>query len=614
MLRFAFLCVPDAIFCVGVRIQLIDIVQSSAGSREDVAVATSASSTTLRENVSSVLGHKFLTSLAPLKVELDTLVAQHDGQQSNRNGSTPSEPRSGSSRFCISGLISKDPQGGASPRTVNYFCINGRPVELPSFNTVLRKVWQAFGGKKRPNCLIHLRIPNNLFDINLAPDKRQVLLTIEHELCEALSDYVTKYWSSQTTSGGVFPAHESNDKLLRDIAKAAVQASESQMTPGSDESERQRHKRRNAFVHDLAKAKMQHEHEHRICRSRSRSPVLPKSSQSSAPGTPNQTSSPSQDPSTESSNNRHDADNTEEALTDNPRRKSKRGRIALTESPRSTTETTAASTSGKADIDESDSAREDSGSMTRTDFAREDVRISDHDRIQWTAVQQKFNRTSDRSSSGGYSDEQPAAGIGRLLPGTIPVTPDEESTQHATRRSSEGAQMARVPILKQAEAASARSAKKNAVRRTETAAGGSRLTTLSLEQFSYRSNGSSTVKGMPGNDRKSRIESDNEVVEVNQGGIADEPPTSADKGANELQSAPSSEDRNSLNGARARSVVEDRPKRRRSADQHDLKHKKSKAAQPDGNEYHITQSSDTPTNSQVGSIDSQDGKLRTEDW
>ena len=590
---------------MGVRIQLIDIVQSSSGgSREDVAVATSDSSTTLRETVSSVLGHKFLTTLAPLNVNLDALVAQHDGQPHRRaeggvaltanpgitteessspsNGSSSSSSLSTSSKFCITGLISKNPQGPALPRTVNYFCINGRPVELPSLNTVLKKVWQAFGGKKRPSCLLHLRIPNNLFDVNLAPDKRQVLLTIEHEICEALSEHVTKYWSSQTTNGGVFPAHESNDKLLRSIAKAAVEESESELATGDDQAEPQRHKRRNAFVHDLSKAKMQHEHEQRV----RRSPVPPKRSPPAAVVTADAGSPPSssqESPKEASDDNVENANDKEEESGNFSRRQNKRGRMSS-----ATTET---STTGDEEVDNSNATTE----ASQSNVAKDDGRVSDRDRLQWTAVQQRFNRSTNGSSNGVHheldnvvlqSNEQSASSARRS--GTTPVTPDETFTQHSTRSLSESAAMARVPILSHKNPSASAGSENDAGGRTRRPDGRNRPTAASLDQFSYRPNGSSTQRsGL--NDGLKHPNGNNDSRNAD----SKESQMSADEASTDHENSSAVEDTSALDGDGNRDNRSQRPKRRLDTNQLDLESRKRRTSETDDVDSTISPTTET---------------------
>jgi DNA mismatch repair ATPase MutL len=220
--------------------------------REDVALATSASSAKLEETVSSVLGHKFLGSLAPLELDLEELL-NHPTEENLYN-------------WGITGLISKTPQGvtAAPSRAVNYYCINGRVVELPKLTSLLRKVWNGFGGRKKPSCILCFTLPNDAFDINLSPDKQQVLLTQEQDICQLLQEHVTQYWASQTN--GVFQLQQLDARVEKEttLPKEEETVRVHVEEEDTEDGERpQMHKRRFAFVHDLSKAKMQHDLEER---------------------------------------------------------------------------------------------------------------------------------------------------------------------------------------------------------------------------------------------------------------------------------------------------------------------------------------------------------------
>ena len=260
------------------RFNLIDIVHTPNGSREDVAIATSATSTTLQETVSSIIGHKFLAALAPIHVNLDAATSQPSNREDDDPNTTTTTTTIAPTVWGAKGLISKNPQGDQPQRVVNYFSINGRPVELPSVTAVLRKAWQAFGGKKKASCILAFTLPNDAFDINLSPDKREVLLTQENEICQAIQEFVTHYWNSQIN--GVFQ--------IQQVEVVAPTQVDDQAHLAFDIDGRRRHKRRGAFIHDLSQAKMQHENEDRYDASPVPVPGAPPANTSEEASSPNQ--------------------------------------------------------------------------------------------------------------------------------------------------------------------------------------------------------------------------------------------------------------------------------------------------------------------------------------
>ena len=170
----------DAIFSVGVRINLMDVVAR----REKTLLATTMNSTKLEQTISSVLGSKFLMSVSPISIDLSQAV----GDDSPKGD------------WKIEGFISKASDNGTMGAKTGqvFFSINGRPVELPKLARIMGEVWRALGEKKKPSCVLTLKLPNQEYDVNLSPEKRQVMLTNEEHVCEAFRAGIQELWTSQT--------------------------------------------------------------------------------------------------------------------------------------------------------------------------------------------------------------------------------------------------------------------------------------------------------------------------------------------------------------------------------------------------------------------------------
>ena len=186
----------DAIFSVGVRINLMDVVKG----KENVLLATTMNTSKLEQTISSVLGSKFLASLTPITIDLTGAV----------------DPASPKGDWRIDGYVSKAPATDNNKNSENkgavkagqiFFSINGRPVELPKLARTLNEVWRTLGGKKKPSCVLTLTLPNEEFDVNLSPEKRQVLLTNEVAICESFRIGIESIWVYQTE--GQFTANAS---------------------------------------------------------------------------------------------------------------------------------------------------------------------------------------------------------------------------------------------------------------------------------------------------------------------------------------------------------------------------------------------------------------------
>lgn len=264
------------VFNVGVCFNLIDIVNKPDGtSREETVLATSASSKTLQETSSAVLGPKFVRGVTAVRISLDPILRRIYGENCHNwgiHGLVSTEPgvstaSSAGGRDAGGGGGKLTSSGGpASARTVQYYSINGRVVDLPKVTALLKRLWTTFGGKKKPSAILAFTLPNEAFDINLAPDKQTVLLTHEKDLLGLMEDYMTDQWSNQ--SSAVFAVNSQQPRGAN--AGAGTNGGREDDVEGDDDDdddddrvgedgERQMHKRRFAFVNDLSNAKMQHD-------------------------------------------------------------------------------------------------------------------------------------------------------------------------------------------------------------------------------------------------------------------------------------------------------------------------------------------------------------------
>lgn len=240
-----------AIFAVGVKIHLMDMLPNGAGHRESTLLTTAKTSKNLAQNISAIMGAKFFVSLAPIECSLNDVV--------DSNATAPHE-------WHLDGFVSAaGPQASPVTRSVQYFSINGRPVLLPKIGRLLNDLWQnSFGQPKKPSCILRFKLPPEEFDINVAPDKREVILPKEQKLLELIKQHCSELWSSQTK--GMF-----TQNIIDQVVKASISCtSDSKGEDGecdrkNDEKEETkcfspgRFQRRGAFSHDLSKAKLQHE-------------------------------------------------------------------------------------------------------------------------------------------------------------------------------------------------------------------------------------------------------------------------------------------------------------------------------------------------------------------
>jgi len=193
------------------------------------------------DTVSSVLGSRFLGGMCEVNVDLGPIF--ETSTESSASSSSPS-PSLSTSPWKVEGLVSMAPNATLTSNTysrssdsknrrknatssasvardVQFFSINGRPVEMPCLSRTVLEVWRVFdtdavagnsatptkvststpsksSRKKKPACIINLALPGGAYDINIAADKRTVLMGREDDVCNALRVKLEELWSGQT--------------------------------------------------------------------------------------------------------------------------------------------------------------------------------------------------------------------------------------------------------------------------------------------------------------------------------------------------------------------------------------------------------------------------------
>jgi DNA mismatch repair protein PMS2 len=208
----------------------------SGSGREELRLNTMHGTSKLEETISSVLGSAFLSGMSRISIDL---------------------PVDDSAMWTVEGLISKAPnltaRDGTVARNAQFFSINGRPVDLPKVSRTLSDAWRTFEGtsKKKPACVLQFTLPKNSFDVNLSPNKRQVLLTEEQKICDLVHAATLALWSSQRD--GKFLPNELDIK--HGTVEAASFVSDISPTRG------RKVKRRLGFYNDFRSVKLQHDTE-----------------------------------------------------------------------------------------------------------------------------------------------------------------------------------------------------------------------------------------------------------------------------------------------------------------------------------------------------------------
>lgn len=168
-----------ALFAVGVKISVFNVVKNKR-----TCVLATQMSQKVDDNICTLFGSKFYNELLAINIPL-TLPSTSESE---------AEPVS---LGTIVGFISKATEGstGHSDNDRQFVFCNGRPVDLPKAVRIMNEEWRRIEMKNRPAFLLDIRLTASIVDVNLAPDKREVIIQHEAVILNALRDYVASEYA-----------------------------------------------------------------------------------------------------------------------------------------------------------------------------------------------------------------------------------------------------------------------------------------------------------------------------------------------------------------------------------------------------------------------------------
>ncbi|KAM4820672.1 mismatch repair endonuclease PMS2 [Thomomys bottae] len=163
------------IISAGVRVSCTN--QLGQGKRQPV-VCTSGSSS-IKENIGSVFGQKQLQSLLPfVQLPPSASVCEEYGLSCSETLCN---------LFSISGFISCCTHGvGRSATDRQFFFINRRPCDPGKVSRLVNEVYHVYNRHQYPFVVLNIAVDSECVDINVTPDKRQILLQEEKLLLAVL--------------------------------------------------------------------------------------------------------------------------------------------------------------------------------------------------------------------------------------------------------------------------------------------------------------------------------------------------------------------------------------------------------------------------------------------
>ncbi|KAH6673602.1 hypothetical protein B0J14DRAFT_512218 [Halenospora varia] len=167
-------------------------VSQQAGKGKKTTLFSTKGNQTTRENIVNVFGAKTLTALIPLDLDLELEPTSAPSQRWS------TQEDGGMKDIRIVGHISRPASGeGRQTPDRQMFFVNSRPCGLPQVAKAFNEVYKAYNGSQSPFIFANIELDTHMYDVNVSPDKRTILLHDQTRMLENLKEALTALFESQ---------------------------------------------------------------------------------------------------------------------------------------------------------------------------------------------------------------------------------------------------------------------------------------------------------------------------------------------------------------------------------------------------------------------------------
>ena len=145
----------------------------------------------------------------------------------------------------VDGFLSKSGNGcGRNIGDIQYFFINGRPVDMPQVTKLLNELYRSANSKQYPIAIMNFIVPTKVYDVNVTPDKRKVFFSDECSLLKSLKEALLEIYAPHLASFSVQGPEEltrggNNSRLCSPHGMSFSQFSLKQASPDGTDSKQE---------------------------------------------------------------------------------------------------------------------------------------------------------------------------------------------------------------------------------------------------------------------------------------------------------------------------------------------------------------------------------------
>ncbi|KAG8166845.1 hypothetical protein KVR01_002534 [Diaporthe batatas] len=176
--------------CIQTGVKFTVSQQPNKGKRV-VLFSTKANKTT-RENIINIFGAKTMAALVVLDLKLDL-------QPTSGLSQKWSAPKDGDHHeVLVRGHVSRPLHGeGRQTPDRQMFYVNSRPCGLPQFAKVFNEVYRSYNSTQSPFIFADIQLDTHLYDVNVSPDKRTILLHDQGRMLDHLRESLIELFEKQ---------------------------------------------------------------------------------------------------------------------------------------------------------------------------------------------------------------------------------------------------------------------------------------------------------------------------------------------------------------------------------------------------------------------------------
>jgi DNA mismatch repair protein PMS2 len=148
---------------------------------------------TTRDNIINVFGVKSTAALINLDLSLE-LVPTHNPLHKRK----ADDDDDGTREIRVKGHVSRPTHGeGRQTPDRQMFYVNGRPCGLPQFAKVFNEVYRSYNSSQSPFIFADIQLDTHLYDVNVSPDKRTILLHEQGQMLDNLREALIELFEKQ---------------------------------------------------------------------------------------------------------------------------------------------------------------------------------------------------------------------------------------------------------------------------------------------------------------------------------------------------------------------------------------------------------------------------------